>query len=619
MDRIDLAKLIPCLEQQDFPPGEILFRKGDPGDSLYIIVNGKVRVFLGEMLDEIKELNTMGHGDCIGEMALLTGEPRSATVQSITELTTLKLTKECFDELLKKHHSLTLHFAGILANRLAARDSGPAYETPGTLTSEEPEGKEFPPVSGKAIGPGILSNRKFQIILLMSIVCAIAGLLLHSARVIPVHIILVELLVVAAFLWSFDIVPYHAVSIALPMFTVLFGVSKPEQAFSGFSKPYWFLALGVFALSAAIFRTGLLYRMALLIMRRFPPHYLGQSFALALSGFILTPLIPSAYGRSILASPIALTMSETMLLKKGSPGTIGIAMACLLGFGHMSFMFMNGTAECAFVLGLLPTNAGHPVTWGSWLKAAFPLGIIFFFLSYLTIIFLYRPKKSTELNADVIEAQIKTLGPMSGKEMISLFTIILSVVGFATEPWHHVDEAWIAMLAFLIVFATSVIDEQAIRTDIDWSFLIALGAMVGFGDILTESGLAAMIVSVIKPYLEIFSNSKVLFLMAFSMVVHLLRFALPLSPGLLVSMLAIMPILSSIGIDPLVSGLVALISSNPWVLRQQNSIYRAVWKATGGKIFNHEDTLGMALLHMVIVAVAVGLSVPYWEYLGLIR
>jgi di/tricarboxylate transporter len=285
----------------------------------------------------------------------------------------------------------------------------------------------------------------------------------------------------------------------------------------------------------------------------------------------------------------------------------------------MSFMFMNGTAECAFVLGLLPTNAGHPVTWGSWLKAAFPLGIIFFFLSYLTIIFLYRPKKSTELNADVIEAQIKTLGPMSGKEMISLFTIILSVVGFATEPWHHVDEAWIAMLAFLIVFATSVIDEQAIRTDIDWSFLIALGAMVGFGDILTESGLAAMIVSVIKPYLEIFSNSKVLFLMAFSMVVHLLRFALPLSPGLLVSMLAIMPILSSIGIDPLVSGLVALISSNPWVLRQQNSIYRAVWKATGGKIFNHEDTLGMALLHMVIVAVAVGLSVPYWEYLGLIR
>ena len=245
--------------------------------------------------------------------------------------------------------------------------------------------------------------------------------------------------------------------------------------------------------------------------------------------------------------------------------------------------------------------------------------IAFFSLSYLAIICLYLPKELAKLSSDVVEAQLKTLGPMTGKEMISLFTIILSVVGFATEPWHHIDEAWIAMLGFIIIFATLVIDEQAIRTDMDWSFLIALGAMVGFDDILSQSGLAAVIVSVIKPYLEIFSGSKVLFLMAFSLTVHLLRCALPLTPGLLVSMLAIMPILSSVGIDPLVSGLVALISSNPWVLRQQNSTYRAVWKATGGKIFHHEDTLKMAFLHMVIVAVTVGLSVPYWEYLGLIK
>jgi hypothetical protein len=84
-------------------------------------------------------------------------------------------------------------------------------------------------------------------------------------------------------------------------------------------------------------------------------------------------------------------------------------------------------------------------------------------------------------------------------------------------------------------------------------------------------------------------------------------------------MLAIMPVLANAGIDPFVVGLVALISANPWILKQQNSIYRNIWKATGGKLFVHKDTTKLALLHIAVVAASVALSVPYWKYLGLIR
>src|SRR4030043_1426611 len=52
-------------------------------------------------------------------MALLTGESRSAGIQAVTELSALKLPKEPFDNLLKKHHSLAIYFAGVLARRLA--------------------------------------------------------------------------------------------------------------------------------------------------------------------------------------------------------------------------------------------------------------------------------------------------------------------------------------------------------------------------------------------------------------------------------------------------------------------------------------------------------------------
>lgn len=618
LDRIELAKLIPSLVEVGFDAGEVLFRQGDPGDSLFIIVEGEVGVLIVDEQGKEKEVATLGSGACFGEMSLLSGEPRSAGIRTITPLLVLKLAKDGFDDLLKKHHSLALHFAGVLATRLSQVNI-PANESakrPHTSSHHHHQSHHHDDLDHYH---GLSGQTKVLIGGAAFILCLMATGALHASGVPANQIILFDLLLGAAVFWSLDVIPYHAISISLPMLTVLFGVSTAEKAFAGFSKPYWFLALGVFALSAAVFHTGLLYRLALHVMRRFPPNFFGQTFGIALAGLILTPVIPSAYSRSILASPIALTMSETMRMKRGSAGTIGIAMSCLLGFGHMSFMFMNGTASCAFVLGLMPARPGGTVGWDTWLQAAWPLGISFFILSYLAIIFIYRPKDANRLCPDVVDAQLRTLGPMTDKEKVALGTLLACIAGLATEHWHHIDEAWIAMFGFVVVFATSVLEEKSIRSDIDWSFLLALGAMVGFGDILVESGLTNLIVNSIKPYLAMFSDNKILLLVMFSFTVHLIRCALPLTPGLLVSMLAIMPVLASTGIDPFVVGLVALLSSNPWVLKQQNSIYRNVWKATGGKLFAHNDTTKMALLHIIIVALAVAATVPYWTYLGLIK
>jgi branched-chain amino acid transport system substrate-binding protein len=611
LNRLEIAKIIPSLITHHFATDEVLFRQGEEGDSLHIIVTGMVRVIREEADGTEREIALLSHGQCVGEMALLSGEPRSATVSAASDLTTLRLAKENFDELIHRHHSLSVHFAGVLASRLF---NATAAQKAAVYSADDEA--ETSVVLGEL---GFLSNKKFLTIALGVILCSLAALVMDSMGFSSHHILIGNLLLAATIIWTFDAVPFHAVSISLPVFAVLFGISSPERAFSGFSKPYWFLALGVFALSAAIFRTGLLYRLALHIMRIFPPSYLGQTFALALSGFALTPMIPSAYARSILASPIALTMSETMHLKKGSPATVGIAMACLLGFGHMSFVFLNGTASCAFVLGLMPEGIQRTVNWDTWLLAALPLGIVFFLLSFGAIALLFHPKQLARLQIDVVDAQLKTLGPITTKEKIAMATILISIFGFATEHWHHVNEAWIAMIGFIIVFATQVIDEQSIRSDIDWSYLISLGAMVGFGDILTDSGFDQMLIGAIKPYMELFISSKMLFLVIFSITVHLIRCALPLTPGLLVSMLAVMPILTSIGINPLVSGLVALASANPWMLKQSNSIFRNVWKSSGSKLFHHEDAMKMAFLHIAIVAIAVVVSVPYWIWLGLIR
>jgi branched-chain amino acid transport system substrate-binding protein len=433
------------------------------------------------------------------------------------------------------------------------------------------------------------------------------------------QLILLELLLAATILWSLNLFSYHVVALALPVLAVLFGTTTAEKAFSGFSNPAWFLVLGVFAVSAAISKTGLLYRFVLLVVRHFPPNYKGKTIALAFSGLVLTPVIPSSLGRAALVGPVALTLSETLRFKERSPGSVGLAMCCLLGFGHMSFMFMNGAAICFLIYGLLSPELSARISWGFWLKAAFPMGITFFLFSYLAIILLYRPKEKIRVNPEVIDAQLKTLGPMTSHEKISLLTVVVTLTGFVTQPWHGINGAWVAMLGFFILFGCSVLDEKAVRSDIDWNFLISFGALVGFGNVMSSSGLTALIATGANPCLGYFAGDKLLLLMAIALAAHLLRFALPVSPALLIGMLAIQPILSECDVSPFVAGLILLNSTNPFFLPYQNTLYLSLFQGTERKMFGHGQIIKLASLHVVIVLVSIAVSVPYWKWLGLIR
>jgi CRP-like cAMP-binding protein len=77
LERIHLAKLIPELERASFPAGETLFRQGDPGTCLYIIIDGEADVFLEDGETGTRSVAVLGRRECFGEMALLTGQPRS--------------------------------------------------------------------------------------------------------------------------------------------------------------------------------------------------------------------------------------------------------------------------------------------------------------------------------------------------------------------------------------------------------------------------------------------------------------------------------------------------------------------------------------------------------------
>jgi di/tricarboxylate transporter len=372
-------------------------------------------------------------------------------------------------------------------------------------------------------------------------------------------------------------------------------------------------------MSAAISKTGLLYRLTLLMMKRFPRNYVGQTFAVALSGLLLTPVIPSPNGRLVLASPLVLTLSEILGFKKGSDGAVGLSMATLLGYGNMSIAFMNGSFICFFMIGFLPPGIGANITWAYWLKATWLLSTSFFLLTYLAIITFYRPAEVGELDSSVTDVQLRTLGPLTREEKICLLAVAISLGGFLTQSWHHIDGAWITLLSFLILLATSVLDEQTLRNRIDWGFLISLGALIGFGNIISGSGLPEIVSREARPYLQFLAGSRLVFLLSATMGIFLLRLIMPAFPAIVVSVLALLPMGASIGINPFVIGVVVLLVIEPWLLPHQSMIFQTLWSATEGRLFDHRQILKPAFVHVLVCLAAVALSIPYWKHVGLIR
>jgi HlyB family type I secretion system ABC transporter len=94
----------------EFSFGEVVFGEGDESDGFYVVVSGAGRVLKQRADGEEVTLNTLGPGDAFGELGLLTGEPRSATVRSSGELKALKLDRALFAALLQVHPELRRHF-----------------------------------------------------------------------------------------------------------------------------------------------------------------------------------------------------------------------------------------------------------------------------------------------------------------------------------------------------------------------------------------------------------------------------------------------------------------------------------------------------------------------------
>jgi len=109
--------LVSNCRPAELPAGAVLMAQGDAGSSMFIIMEGAATVTIRGDSGQSHEVNILAAGDVVGEMSLMTGAPRNASVTALTRVRVIEVTKNAIAMVLQKSPGLAERFSAVLAER----------------------------------------------------------------------------------------------------------------------------------------------------------------------------------------------------------------------------------------------------------------------------------------------------------------------------------------------------------------------------------------------------------------------------------------------------------------------------------------------------------------------
>ena len=413
----------------------------------------------------------------------------------------------------------------------------------------------------------------------------------------------------------------YVVAILLLLLWLVSGTVRTDLALAGFSKSSWFFVVGALGMAAAVIKSGLIYRVALQVLKRLSPSYKSYTLLLTTSGILATPLLPKIQARLAIMAPISQAISEAMGFEPRSNGSAGITLAAYIGFSQMSFMFLTGATVCLVGWNLLPETARAEFGWGAWVLAALPSGILILFFLLFAIHFLFpvKDKNQIKVSPKTLEAQLEILGPLTRDEWLGIAILGLAVLGWLAKPYHGIEEAWIALGALFIFSIAGVLDKTSFKNNIDWGYLLFLGVISSLSEIMPHLGIDLWLASSLSPLIAPVSYHPMAFLMTVALLVYGVRLFLNKTPAVIVLTVALVPWAQKAGVHPGILLLTILLALESWFLVHQTDSYQIAYYATAEKGFSHAQARRLMVAKFLASLLAIAISVPYWKMLGLIQ
>jgi CRP/FNR family cyclic AMP-dependent transcriptional regulator len=122
LDEEERALLAAQLDDVSFDAGQVVFRRGDPGGSIFIVVSGAVEIFVEDTVGQRVVFETAKSGDFFGELSLLDGDPRSASSVALEATRAVRLDRNDLELLFKRHPTAAMDVLAVIGKRLREAD-----------------------------------------------------------------------------------------------------------------------------------------------------------------------------------------------------------------------------------------------------------------------------------------------------------------------------------------------------------------------------------------------------------------------------------------------------------------------------------------------------------------
>ena len=327
---------------------------------------------------------------------------------------------------------------------------------------------------------------------------------------------MLAILVFSVIVWMTDTISYPvsaAVIMALMAFTlgvspdsanpkVVLGTSKALGiALGGFANTAWALVGGALFIAAAMMKTGLDKRIALVVLSKIGAKTNRVLIGVIFVGFLLSFFVPSTTARVSCLVPIVMGIIVAFGVEKKSKfaGVMMIATAQADSIWNVGIK--TAAAQNMIAVGFIEKQLGVNITWMNWFIAALPFAVLMSVALYFVLMKVMPPEMDEIPGGDAVVAKsLADLGPMKTDEKKMLCISFVLLFFWATEKIVHpfdTSSTTIAAIAIMLLPGIGVMSWKEAQPNIPWGTLALFGVGISLGSAILSTKAAAWIAKVI--------------------------------------------------------------------------------------------------------------------------
>lgn len=431
--------------------------------------------------------------------------------------------------------------------------------------------------------------------------------------------------------WICAVLPEFATALIMVALFALIGQIPATSGFSFFSNPIWWLLVGAFSIGLGMKETGLLERMALAIVSRFPSSFTAQVIGFFACGTILGPLIPSMAAKASLLAPLAMEVGDLRGYRRQGRQATGLFLAMFTGVQTAAPAFISSSIVGYTLLAIYPAQVQAQFDFVHWFVSALPWFVPMAVLNLVALALIYRPRRkdatadseptseiAAEPSEDELMAKRRELGRMSLDERRMAIITAVTVALWVTQSLHGMA-AWIPAVGALVAMtACGIINKRNFGPGVGWESLIFIGVVLGLGDVFAQAGITEWIVAEFTPLVMALADNPYMLVVGIALITIAARFLIVSQTAFINIFLAfVIPIAITLGINPWVIGMASYTVINVWFVQYQNPVYLAAFYSVDGKMAKNSKLAEYCILYTVIAIVCLLIAVPFWQMMGL--